>query len=101
MKIKACLSSTIDIEEKHMKYFYRLTEGQCYEGQAYGIEVERQDTIAGKLTNIERDAVGIISKSEEKVKGILEILFNNKVSPIHLIDVISSYVDECVEEFKS
>lgn len=99
MKIVESLSLAIENKDKKILYLYRLTQCQTINGQAFGIEVERQDLIGGVLTNIERDSVDVISTKEEKVKDILNLLYKNNVSPIHLIEVIGTYVDECVEDF--
>ena len=100
MKIKTSLCCTVDNEEKHMKYFYRLTEGEYHKYQAYGIEIERQDYVNEELVNIERDSIKFISYSEEKVSGIIQKLYKGEVSPIHLWDIFSEYEDECIKEFK-
>lgn len=99
MKIVESLSLAIENKGKKIMYFYRLTQCQTRTGQAFGIEVERQDLREDVLVNIERDSVDIISTKEDKVRSILELLYKNNVSPIHLIDVIGSYVDECIEDF--
>lgn len=99
MKIVESLSLAIENKGKKIMYFYRLTQCQTKAGQAFGIEVERQDLREDVLVNIERDSVDIISIKEDKVRSILELLYKNNVSPIHLIDVIGSYVDECIEDF--
>lgn len=99
MKIVESLSLAIENKGKKIMYFYRLTQCQTKTGQTFGIEVERQDLREDVLVNIERDSVDIISTKEDKVRSILELLYKNNVSPIHLIDVIGSYVDECIEDF--
>ena len=99
MKIVESLSLAIENKGKKIMYFYRLTQCQTKTGQAFGIEVERQDLREDVLVNIERDSVDIISTKEDKVRSIFELLYKNNVSPIHLIDVIGSYVDECIEDF--
>lgn len=99
MKIVESLSLAIENKGKKIMYFYRLTQCETKTGQAFGIEVERQDLRDDVLVNIERDSVDIISTKEDKVRSILELLYQNNVSPIHLIDVIGAYVDECVEDF--
>ena len=99
MKIVESLSLAIENKGKKIMYFYRLIQCQTKAGQVFGIEVERQDLREDVLVNIERDSVDIISIKEDKVRSILELLYKNNVSPIHLIDVIGSYVDECIEDF--
>lgn len=101
MKIVEALSLSIENKGKKVMYFYRLTQCQTKTGQAFGIDVERQDLKDGVLINIERDSVDMISTKEDKVRIILELLYKNNVSPIHLIDVIGAYVDEYVEDFNN
>ena len=100
MIVKMNLCTCIDVEEKHMKYFYRLIQGEYNEHQAYGIEIERQDFINDEMTNIERESIRVISYDEVKVNKLLQVLCDNQVSPIHLYDIFSSYEDEYIKEFK-
>ena len=99
MRIKECLFATVDGEQCEVKYLYRLTEQQLWGKQVYGIEVEREDIVDRKEVNIERNSVDIISPDERKVKNLLDMLCNYKVSPVHLIDIIGEYVDEYVSDF--
>ena len=85
---------------KEMKYSYRLIRENFFDGQAYGIEVERQDFLNNKLIYVERNEIRKISNTKGKVEGLLNLLSDNKVSPIHLVDVLGSYVDEYVTDFK-
>lgn len=78
------------------KYIYRLTKTDFDNRDVYGIEIERDDYKGSKNTNIERESVDIISTQKNKVRKLLNKLFENKVSPIQLIDVIGYYVDECI-----
>ena len=41
----------------------------------------------------------IVASNEKKAEDILVLLFNNLVSPIHLIDVVGEYSDLCVNDF--
>ena len=50
------------------------------------------------VINLERDYIAIVSNEEKKANDILFKLFNNLVSPIHLIDVVGEYSDLCVAE---
>lgn len=67
--------------------------------QAYGIEIERQDIYNGSIINIERDCVKNISPHRHKVHTLLKILYDNVVSPIHLIDIIGEYIDKDITDF--
>lgn len=88
-------------------YSYRLVKdkisihfrGSNEEVQAYGIEVERQDIVNGEIINIQRDCVASISPYRHKVHNLMKILYENTVSPIHLLDIIGEEVDYSVGDF--
>lgn len=84
-----------------VKYIYKYTIlEKNFEGtKAYGIEVERNDIYNGKEIERKRDSIDIISTNLCKVESMLDLLFENKVSPIHLVDVLGEYVDKCAYEF--
>lgn len=81
------------------RYAYRLIRKDYNSMSAYGIEVERKDYVNLINVNLEREKIELISLQRHKVKQLLMKLYNNQVSPIHLIDVIGSYVDEYTYEF--
>ncbi|WP_300382217.1 DUF6514 family protein [Clostridium sp.] len=97
------VKSLIDYEKKEdktkMVYNYRLIKEEYLTGQAYGIEVERQDFMEDILVKIERAEIRRISNIKEKVQDLLEIIHKNKVSPIHLVDILGEYVDNYVADF--
>lgn len=99
MRVNKNISTSILTEDKEINYSYRLTEKRFYKGQAYGIEVERQDIVDGNLVAVERDSIDLISPNKEKVEVLLNLLAKNNVSPIHLVDIIGEYVDQYVGEF--
>ena len=81
------------------RYAYRLIK-KDYKGIiAYGIEIERKDYVGLKNINLEREKIDMISPHRYKVKQLLTKLYNNQVSPLHLIDIIGSYSDEHAYEF--
>ena len=82
------------------KYTYSLTKESLNNVQAYGIKVERVDIKDGAIINRVEDGVKYISTQRHKVKGLLNLLYKNEVSPIHLIDIIGEYVDKWVEDFE-
>ncbi|MCI1944536.1 DUF6514 family protein [Clostridium luticellarii] len=94
---------------RNMKYlyFYRLLkekvsvpyQNEVVKVQSYGIEVERQDVMDGKLVNVQRECIKSISPERYKVHNLLKLLYDNQVSPIHLVDVIGDYVDEYILDF--
>lgn len=65
----------------------------------FGIEIERQDFEEGEVINLERDIVDIVASNQRKAEDILMLLFNNLVSPIHLVDIVGEYADLCVNDF--
>lgn len=91
---------TRSIEEVDMKYTYSLTKETFHDVQAYGIKIERVDIKNGVIIKRVEDKVDHISTKYYKVKGLLNMLYKNEVSPIHLIDVIGEYVDNWVEDFE-
>ena len=99
MRINKTLSKTVNINEKEVKYIYRITESNIKSRQAFGIEIERQDFKDGEVINLERDTVKLVAKEEKKAHDILLLLFNNLVSPIHLVDIVGEYSDLCAAEF--
>lgn len=99
MKINKTLSKIINIEENEVKYIYRMTEKRIKNRQAFGIEIERQDFNNGEIINLERDSVSLVASEEMKANDILVMLFNNLVSPIHLVDIVGEYSDLCAAEF--
>jgi hypothetical protein len=94
-------------EDMKKNYFYRLTKDKItlefgeepMEVQSYGIEIERQDIVNNSIVNIERDSVKSISPHRHKVHNILKLIYDNCVSPVHLIDVLGDYVDEYIVDF--
>ena len=84
-----------DGEDKvEFNYCYRLTKSTYKGVPVYGIEIERKDYVGIKNVNIERDSIDMISYEEHKAKDILKILYRNKLSPIHLVDVVGVYADK-------
>ncbi len=94
-------------EDMKKNYFYRLVKNKVslslgddtMEVQSYGIEIERQDILNSSIVNIERDCVKSISPHRHKVHNLLKLLYDNCVSPIHLVDVLGDYIDEYIVDF--
>jgi len=101
------LSKKVTDDDVRHNYFYRLVKSQMTvamdnestEVQAYGIEIERQDIVDDVVVFIERDCVENISPQRHKVKNLLKLLYENTVSPIHIIDVLGDYIDEYISDF--
>ncbi|NFE94825.1 hypothetical protein FDF86_09660 [Clostridium botulinum] len=85
--------------ENDFEYKYRLTKS-LYKGiTGYGIEVQSQNSNTTNEVFYEKDSVNLISINRHNVKALLTKLYENRVSPLHLIDIIGEYVDEHVCEF--
>jgi len=80
-------------------FFIRLKSGTI-SVQVYGIEAEREDYKNEELINIERESIEYISPHRHKVQELLKTLYENTVSPIHLIDVLGEHIDEYVIDFE-
>ena len=81
------------------RYYYRLINREFHGITAYGIEVERKDYIGSKNVKLERDKIDIISPEKEDVEKMLIKIWNNQLSPIHLVDVLGTYVDDNICKF--
>ncbi len=99
MYIVNSLYSNFKSDNKESQYYFRMTKKDFDFGQAFGIEIERQDLIEGEVVRIERDSINKISNKEEKVKELLNLVHKNQVSPIHLVDILGEYVDRYVSDF--
>lgn len=87
-------------------YSYRVIKNKVafpeiykVEIQSYGIEIERRDVVNDKLINIERDFVKNISPYKSKVCSLANMLYNNTVSPLHLIDILGEYIDNYIIDY--
>ncbi|WP_297520108.1 DUF6514 family protein [uncultured Clostridium sp.] len=100
MRIVKSLVNILKAEDITYEYKYRLTETLFKKSAMYGIEIERVDYIKEEIVNIERESIDKVSKDITKVEKLHSLVFDNLVSPIHLIDVIGEYVDKYVEEMK-
>lgn len=108
MTVVELLIRNHEVSGKMYKYFYRLLKSELLVNsgvekmvliQSYGIEIERHDVVNDSLVNIERDVVYNISPNRYKVHNILKFLFENQVSPIHLVDIAGMETDENVFDY--
>lgn len=111
MIVVECITRNEIIEGMSKNYIYRLTKSNVsisldidsnsdsMEVQTYGIEIERQDIIDDSIINIERDSVKSISPHRHKVHALLKLLYDNCVSPIHLVEILGEYIDEYIIDF--
>lgn len=91
--MKKCFVGTEDVpigdSERIKLDYFLLTERKKFEGQisfrsTYGIEIVKN--------NIESQNVRDISVNKNEVIGIIEVLKSNQVTPIHLNDVIETFL---------
>lgn len=99
MKIVKNLCKEVNLEDKCYKFCYRLIETYFKGESVYGIEIERKDFKDFNLIKIERDSIENISPNKNRVEILVDKLYKNEVSPIHLIDIIGEDVDRCVADF--
>lgn len=105
--VESLLKGRSNDEVAKCNYYYRMVrneiklvnEEESMEVQAYGIEIERQDTVNNMVVNVERDCIKNISPHRHKVHNLLKMLYDNTVSPYHLVDVLGDYVDEYSLDF--
>lgn len=81
------------------KYKYKLIKNLMGQDEVFGIEVERVEIKGDLIISSFKDSVELISPVKEKVIKLLNMLYENQVSPIHLVDIIGPYVDEYVSDF--
>ena len=109
MKQIVNLERILEEGSKKYKYNYILTkndlsvsvEDGCVEVPAYGIIVEKENYINGELIGIDKDSIENISPYRHKVQEMLKLLYENVVSPVHLVDVLGEKVDKCVSDIES
>ena len=82
-----------------MKYSYSIESKEYNNETVYGIEAKKENIENGLVVSTIEDHVDIISKKKDVVEHLVELLYKNQVSPIHLIDIIGETVDNCVFEF--
>lgn len=112
MMVVECITRNENIEGMDKNYIYRLTKNNIsislgidnlsedsMEVQTYGIEIERQDILNDCIINIERDSIISISPYRHKVHDLLKLLYDNCVSPIHLLEILGEYIDEYIMDF--
>lgn len=73
--------------------------GKTIEVQGYGIKAIRTHSNSEGIVFQEEDLVKIISPQRHKVQGLIKLLWDNTVSPVHLIDVLGEYIDEFIGDF--
>ena len=86
------------VNEREMQYVYRLLLKDYNNKKVYGLEVERRYISNNQVINIERESIEEVSIVKDKVKEMIDILYNGIVSPIHVVDILGEEIDKCVAE---
>ena len=98
-----------NLEDKEYIYYYKLIESDLnlswkqedIKVQSYGIEITRKDFQNEQFIKVENNNIRHISPHRYKVHNLLKMLYEQTVSPIHLIDVIGAYTDEYVVDYEN
>lgn len=98
MRIVETRDISVKINEREMQYIYRLLLKDYNNKKVYGLEVERRDISNNQVVNIERESIEEISIVKDRVKEMIDILYNGIVSPIHVVDILGEEIDKCVAE---
>lgn len=77
-------------------YTYKVTKQYEESIVEYGIEVRREDKSKGDIIKIVKNQVRSVSSNREEIEEIVKVLSRNEVSPIHLQDILSDYIDRDV-----
>ncbi|GKU26886.1 DUF6514 family protein [Clostridium folliculivorans] len=92
----------VNFDDKEYNYSYRLIKTDFRGSAVYGIEIERTDyDHNNNMVNIERDCIEKISPIYDNVHQLLSLVYENQVSPIHLIDILGERVDELLGDFST
>lgn len=103
--IGSCKTEIEDGSAIIYKYFLTQSQKNIHRGSgydkvtAYGIEATCEKALGDSITNVYADVIECISPNKEKVLELIEFLREHEVSPIHLIDIAGSFVDDCVQDF--
>lgn len=104
MKVINVLTKKEIINEMTCIYNYQIIESkysmEVLNGEelidVYGVKIERQDFVDNKLINVDTNTIEHISPYRFKIDSLLQALYENTVSPLHLDDLISELVDKYV-----
>lgn len=88
-----------EVNGMEMKYSYGIIESKYLENVVYGIYVSREYIDGEKVIDLYEDSIKYVSPIKEKVIGLRDLLYKGEVSPLHLIDIVGDFVDNCVNDF--
>lgn len=86
---KQQMGDDVSIEDFILMYF--LTESEAIiEGEShtvYGIEIDKKS-----LFRVEKSVIQNITTDKERIKEIIDVIKYNQVTPIHLYDVMETFL---------
>jgi hypothetical protein len=93
---------------RHANYKYMLLEGekeienlgQIITLPCFGIQIVREDMEGDVVYAVEKDSIECMTTFRYKAIQLLKKLYDNCVSPIHLIDIAGPLADEWVDDFE-
>ncbi|KPU43401.1 hypothetical protein OXPF_28420 [Oxobacter pfennigii] len=65
----------------------------------FGIEIVREELTGDGAGCIEKDSIEFLTTYRYKAVQLLKKLYDNTVSPLHLIDIAGIYADEWIKDF--
>ena len=77
-------------------YTYQITKQYEENIIEYDIEAKREDKSQGNIIKIVKSQIKNISSDQDRMDEIINLLWRNEVSPIHLQDILSDYIDKYV-----
>lgn len=90
-------------ERKEVLYHYVLLESEKIiagiKMQCFGLKIIKEDICKNVCFYTESDEFEYITTYRYKAVKLLKKLYENCVSPLHLIDVIEPYLEEWINDF--
>jgi hypothetical protein len=92
---------------RQANYRYMLLEGekeienfgQTVTVPCFGVEIVREDMVEDHVYSVESDKIECMTIYRYKAVQLLKKLYDNFVSPIHLVDVAGEMADEWTSDF--
>lgn len=91
---------TIKDENVVKEYKYEILDSLYREEACYGLAIKRTDYIDEIIVKEVKESVKYVTPDLENAKRFMNLLADNNVSPFHLVDILSEYEDDFIEDFK-
>ena len=82
--------------EKEIEYCGKKCLVSCF-----GVEIIREDVSHNSEYSTDSDRIENMTTYKYKIMQLIKKLYDNCVSPIHLIDIAGGYSDEWIDDFES